>query len=82
MGCVWVSILVALEKSRLDVLVVGSWDERAAMEVSASWWKGRVVRSIEELVASERILAIRSVSWVEEGIVGVVEMCCVGLLEV
>jgi hypothetical protein len=71
---VCVSIFVAREKSRG---VVGSWDERMAMEVRASWWKGSVVRSIEDRDALEVILVIRSVSWVEGAIV---ELWCIGLI--
>lgn len=63
MGCVCVSILVAVEKSRLMV----SWNgegvvvvDRAWMEESASAWKGRIERLIVSRVALVCILEMRS----------------------
>jgi hypothetical protein len=46
--------------------------EREAMEDRASWWKGRVVRSMEEWAALERILDRRGVVGGEVDIVVVI----------
>ena len=65
MGCVCVSILVALAKD-------GGWlveddVERAVMEDRASWWKGRMERSIESRAALAWMRVIRV--WEEEEVV-------------
>jgi hypothetical protein len=57
MGCVCVSILVALAKEQ-DVLVDDEV-ERAAIEDRASWWKGRMERSIESRAALAWMWVIR-----------------------
>ena len=45
MGCVCVSILVAFWKERVGTSCVD--EDSAVMEDKASWWKGRVVKSME-----------------------------------
>ena len=71
MGCVWVSMRVAVEKSGVGVRVaVESWD----MESRASVWKGRVVRSMESRRAAVWMRVVRgdmeSAGGVESAIVG------------
>lgn len=55
MGCVCVSILFALLKSRREVERCWAEDERDWMEARASRWKGRMVRSMLSRDAAARM---------------------------